>query len=117
MFTKISDFGQAELVTNLNREDATSKGTQKKLAEATNKNVTWSSNNTAVATVTNGALDELNAKFITIDDVACVSFTAPHFSPYAVYVDTTNLSAGAVADTTPKTGDGIHPKWFLSIGL
>lgn len=38
MFTKISDFGQAELVTNLNREDATSKGTQKKLAEATNKN-------------------------------------------------------------------------------
>jgi LPXTG-motif cell wall-anchored protein len=22
-----------------------------------------------------------------------------------------------VADNTPKTGDGIHPKWFLSIGL
>ena len=20
-------------------------------------------------------------------------------------------------DTTPKTGDGIHPKWFLSIAL
>ena len=34
-----------------------------------------------------------------------------------IYVDTTRLSEGTVADNTPKTGDGIHPKWFLSVGL
>lgn len=45
-----------------------------------------------------------------------MTFTAEHFSPYVIYVDTGNLTAG-VADNTPKTGDGIHPKWFLSMGL
>ncbi len=38
MFTKISDFGQAEVIANLNRENARSKETQKKLANAANKN-------------------------------------------------------------------------------
>lgn len=38
MYSKISDFGQAELIANLNREDAKSKGAQKKLADAVNKN-------------------------------------------------------------------------------
>jgi hypothetical protein len=33
-----------------------------------------------------------------------------------VYVDTSNLSAG-VSDSTPKTGDLIHPKWFLAVAL
>ena len=49
--------------------------------------------------------------------MSCVTFKAEHFSPYVIYVDTQNLTAGTIADTTPKTGDGIHPKWFLSIGL
>ncbi|MBP5222476.1 MAG: hypothetical protein J6Z35_04855, partial [Lachnospiraceae bacterium] len=26
-------------------------------------------------------------------------------------------TSGGIRDVTPKTGDGIHPKWFLSIGL
>ena len=34
-----------------------------------------------------------------------------------IYVDTTDLSEGYNPDSTPKTGDGIHPKWFLAIGL
>ena len=34
-----------------------------------------------------------------------------------IYVDLTNLSDGTISDNTPTTGDGIHPKWFLSIGL
>ena len=33
-----------------------------------------------------------------------------------IYVDTANLTAGTI-DTTPKTGDPIHPKWFLAIGM
>ena len=46
-----------------------------------------------------------------------MNFTATHFSPYVVYVDTANLTAQGTLDSTPKTGDMIHPKWFLVIGL
>ncbi len=73
--------------------------------------------NNKVASVVNDRLEKLNVKFNTISGVACVTFTAEHFSPYVIYVDTDNLTAGVVSDDTPKTGDGIHPKWFLSIGL
>ncbi len=78
--------------------------------------ITYAGNN-KVAGVVDGKLDKLNAKFNTISGVSCVTFTAEHFSPYVIYVDTDNLVAGTITDTTPKTGDGIHPKWFLSIGL
>ena len=46
-----------------------------------------------------------------------MTFSAEHFSPYVIYVDTSKLGQGTVSDDTPKTGDPIHPKWFLSIGL
>ncbi len=78
--------------------------------------ITYAGNN-QVAGVVNNRLDKLSPKFTTIDKVACVTFTAEHFSPYVIYVETDNLSKGVVTDNTPKTGDGIHPKWFLSIGL
>ncbi len=78
--------------------------------------ITYAGNN-KVAGVVNNRLDKLSPKFTTIDGVACVTFTAEHFSPYVIYVDTEDLTAGVVKDDTPKTGDGIHPKWFLSIGL
>lgn len=73
--------------------------------------------NNKVAGVVNNRLDKLSPKFTTISGVPCITFTATHFSPYVIYVDTSNLSAGVIQDSTPKTGDGIHPKWFLSIGL
>ncbi len=73
--------------------------------------------NNKVAGVVNDRLDKLNPRFSTINGVACITFTAEHFSPYLIYVDVTNLSDGTISDSTPKTGDGIHPKWFLSIGL
>ena len=72
--------------------------------------------NNKVAGVVNDRLDKLTPKFTTISGVPCITFTAEHFSPYVIYADISNLSAGG-ADNTPKTGDGIHPKWFLSIGL
>ena len=78
--------------------------------------VKYSGNNKA-AGVVNDRLDKLSAKFTTIDGVPCITFRATHFSPYVIYVDTTNLTADTIQDSTPKTGDGIHPKWFLAIGL
>lgn len=78
--------------------------------------ITYAGNN-KVAGVVNDRLDKLTPKFTTISGVSCVTFTAEHFSPYVIYVDTDNLTAGVATDNTPETGDGIHPKWFLSIGL
>lgn len=72
--------------------------------------------NNKVGVVVNGMLEDVNARFTTVDGVPCLNFTASHFTPYAIYVDTANLSAGAI-DATPKTGDPIHPKWFLAIGM
>lgn len=78
--------------------------------------ITYAGNN-KVAGIVNDRLDKLDAKFTTISGVSCITFTAEHFSPYVIYVDTGDLTAGSVEDSTPKTGDGVHPKWFLSIGL
>lgn len=73
--------------------------------------------NNQVASVINGnKLEKLTPRFSTVDGVPCVTFTATHFSPYTIYADTGNLTSG-VYDNTPKTGDGIHPKWFLAAGL
>ncbi len=73
--------------------------------------------NNRVGAVVNGELETLNPKFTTISGVPSVTFTATHFSPYTIYVDTGNMTVTSTLDSTPKTGDGIHPKWFLSIGL
>lgn len=78
--------------------------------------VAYGGNNMAGAVVNGNQLENLNESFTTINGVPCIRFTATHFSPYTVYVDTGNLTEGML-DTTPKTGDPIHPKWFLSIGL
>lgn len=73
--------------------------------------------NCKVAAIVDDKLEKLNATFKTIDQVPCIQFTASHFSPYTIYVDASNLSATGTIDTTPKTGDMLHPKWFLSAGL
>lgn len=78
--------------------------------------VTYGGNNMMGAVVASDQLEDLSERFTTIAGVPCVSFTATHFSPYTVYVNTQNLSEGLL-DVTPKTGDPIHPKWFLSLGL
>ena len=78
--------------------------------------VAYGGNNMAGAVVNGDQLENLNESFTTINGVPCIRFTATHFSPYTIYVDTGNLTEGML-DVTPKTGDPIHPKWFLSIGL
>ena len=77
--------------------------------------VSYAGNNKAAAVI-NGEIDDKAVKFTTIDGVPCMTFTATHFSPYTVYVDTNNLLMGA-NDLTPKTGIDIAPKWFLAIGM
>ncbi len=72
--------------------------------------------NNRVAAISNGQLEDLNVRFTTVGGVPCVNFTATHFSPYVIYVDTANLTEATI-DATPKTGDPIHPKWFLSLGM
>ncbi len=76
----------------------------------------YAGNNKAGAVKTNGEFEVLGSRLASIDNVPCITFDATHFSPYAIYVETDNLTYDVV-DTTPKTGDPIHPKWFLSIGL
>ncbi len=78
--------------------------------------VAYGGNNMAGAVVNGDQLESLNESFTTINGVPCIRFRATHFSPYTVYVDTGNLVEGML-DVTPKTGDPIHPKWFLSLGL
>jgi hypothetical protein len=73
--------------------------------------------NARVAATDNGNLQQVTPKFTTIDGIACISFVPPHFSPYVIYVDTNNLTAGLMYDATPSTGDPIHPKWFAVIGM
>ncbi len=73
--------------------------------------------NARVASTVGGTLEKITPKFTVIDSVPCMNFTATHFSPYVIYVDTDNLTASGTLDSTPKTGDMIHPKWFLVIGL
>lgn len=72
--------------------------------------------NNKIASCLGGNLEDLNSRFTTVDGVPCISFTATHFSPYVIYVDTANLTQ-PTNDVTPKTGDPIHPKWFLALGL
>ncbi len=72
--------------------------------------------NNKIAAIAGGALEDLNARFTTVDGVPCINFTATHFSPYVIYVDTANLTEATI-DATPKTGDPIHPKWFLALGM
>jgi hypothetical protein len=78
--------------------------------------VAYGGNNMAGAVINDNQLESLNENFTTINGVPCIRFTATHFSPYTIYVDTGNLTEGML-DVTPKTGDPIHPKWFLSLGL
>lgn len=78
--------------------------------------VAYGGNNMAGAVINGDQLESLNESFTTINGVPCIRFRATHFSPYTIYVDTGNLVEGML-DVTPKTGDPIHPKWFLSLGL
>lgn len=116
--------GLAYLPMDISLYDSTG---QNKITDTTGLNITVTmpipdvliqyGGNARVAAADNGNLQQLTPRFTTIDGIACVSFVPPHFSPYVIYVDTNNLIAGQMLDSTPATGDPIHPKWFAAIGM
>ena len=73
--------------------------------------------NAKIASTAGGVLDKMTPRFTVINGVPCMTYTCTHFSPYMVWVDTNNLTEAGISDMTPKTADGIHPKWFLCFGL
>ena len=78
-----------------------------------------------------GQLEEVDSRVDTGGDEPAVVFTAKHFSYYGIYNYSTSGTVTADVengqavfaslgnkDVSPDTGDsGIHPKWFLCIGL
>ena len=76
-----------------------------------------SGGNAKIASTAGGVLDPMTPRFTGINGVPCMTYTCTHFSPYMVWVDTANLTEAGIMDATPKTADGIHPKWFLCFGL
>lgn len=78
-----------------------------------------------------GQLEEVESRVVSSDGIDALTFTAKHFSPYAVYNYgsdnslTADVKDGQAVfaslgnkDDSPNTGDNsIHPKWFLSAGL
>lgn len=81
---------------------------------------------------TDGQLEEVEKRIVSVDGMDALAFTAKHFSAYGIY----NFGSGSnpsVADVedgqavfvslgnkdeSPDTGDhSIHPKWFLGAGL
>ncbi|MCR4741207.1 MAG: leucine-rich repeat protein [Lachnospiraceae bacterium] len=73
--------------------------------------------NAKVASTIGGVLEDINPRFSVVTGTPMMTFTATHLSPYVIYVDTANLGDVGMMDNTPQTGDMIHPKWFLVIGL
>lgn len=77
-----------------------------------------------------GQLEAVEYRIVSMEDGEYIQFTASHFSPFGIYrnarVDgqavVTDGSAvitslSSQKDDTPDTGDFIHPKWFLALGL
>ena len=80
---------------------------------------------------TDGQLEEVESRVISVDGMDALTFSAKHFSPYGIYnfsnngmvvADVQDGQAVFVSlgnkDDSPNTGDNsIHPKWFLCAGL
>lgn len=75
-----------------------------------------------------GQLEAVDYEVVTTDEGEKVRFESNHFSPYGIYEyddfggtgvvsNGKALIRGGVKDNTPDTGDPIHPKWFLALGL
>lgn len=78
--------------------------------------VKYAGNNQIMAVVNGNTYEAMEGRFTTISGVPCISFTCTHFSPYAIYVNRAQLG-GSITDDTPKTGDFLHPKYFIAVAL
>lgn len=77
-----------------------------------------------------GQLEAVSHRITEFNDGNYIQFTTSHFSPIGIYnyssVDGQALVTNGKAvisnlsgskDNTPDTGDPLHPKWFLAVGL
>ena len=75
-----------------------------------------------------GQLEAVNYEVTESNGENKIRFTTSHFSPYGIYEYDSFGGTGVVSngkaiirggsrDNTPDTGDLIHPKWFLALGL
>ncbi len=77
-----------------------------------------------------GQLEAVENRILELEDGDYIQFTTSHFSPYGIYQYTGIDGQGVVSngkavitslsgnkDATPDTGDFLHPKWFLALGL
>ncbi len=76
-----------------------------------------------------GQLEAVEYQIVNLEDGDYIQFKTRHFSPYGIYRYSGYNGQGVVSDgkavislsgrkdDTPDTGDPIHPKWFLAIGL
>ena len=77
-----------------------------------------------------GQMEAVEHRIVEMEDCNYLQFTTSHFSPFGIYnyssfggqayvsdgkATITSLSGNK--DDTPDTGDPIHPKWFLALGL
>lgn len=77
-----------------------------------------------------GQMEAVSHRVTELSDGNYIQFTTNHFSPIGIYNYTavsgqatvTNgksviLNLSGNKDNTPDTGDPLHPKWFLAVGL
>lgn len=65
----------------------------------------------------NNQLEDLPFEVKSNNDELYVCFNISHTGPYGLYSFNSTAVSYFNLDQTPDTGDGIHPKWFLSLGL
>ncbi len=67
-----------------------------------------------------GQLESVSTQLTEIDGQPCLQFYVRHFSHYGIYTflnDSGEQVAHGRLDASPDTGDRIHPKWFLCVGM
>ena len=75
-----------------------------------------------------GQLEAVNYEIVESNGENKIRFNTSHFSPYGIYEydgfggtgvvsNGKAIIRGGIKDNTPDTGDPIHPKWFLALGL
>lgn len=62
-------------------------------------------------------LEDLPFKVETINDSLFVSFDITHTGVFGIYSFNSTAVSKYDLDDSPDTGDYIHPKWFLALGL
>lgn len=65
----------------------------------------------------NNQLEDLPYEITDSDGKLYVSFAISHAGAYGLYSFNSTAVSLVKLDETPDTGDYIHPKWFLSLGL